>query len=545
MTDQYEELIKSVKILKENQAKRESKINEIASNYKNKKEQIDTHYQKISSLLADLETEINAIENKKSELISSFSSIAEEIPKKEETLPYKKFYIRESLFTKLLRKTNYQTLYNMTLSFLILNGLIYILNIYNNVSSNPFQKESLSLYISGFFLFVKFSTFKHILGLLLIIFINCTSRRMSLLIVPSLLIGIVLFILFNEKVFPTSTFSSMIKGLHYWDNITFILKILAYFFEKKLCITYLNYCKTKGINPEIKNSTIIIKDNGENDEIIFEFKRFNPLKECLHYWKFYLLPTFIYRDQYPKSSSKSTSAIFIHLINCALCFIFLFVGVEVCLIPLLRANLVDLSFEKLTNLFVSFILYSVCGLFVVIFGFSHSYSNFTAELFNFGDKQFYDDFYNAEDPKTFIEKLSYIYTDFCRYYIYSIVYNLFLTKKSEIIKEISKNILSIIFLCVIVDYVVYACIHTNSPIISMCLTFTFFASFPMKMIKGDSRLVVNWLFLTSGLGFIAMILGSEMYLSWSGIKFDKLGYIERHSPKIYNLFMHPDRVIGK
>ena len=69
---------------------------------------------------------------------------------------------------------------------------------------------------------------------------------------------------------------------------------MAYFFEKKLCITYLNYCKAKEINPEIKNSTIIIKDNGANDEIIFEFKRFNPIKECLHYWKFYLLPYTFY-----------------------------------------------------------------------------------------------------------------------------------------------------------------------------------------------------------------------------------------------------------
>ena len=77
----------------------------------------------------------------------------------------------------------------------------------------------------------------------------------------------------------------------------------------------------------------------------------------------------------------------------------------------------------------------------------------------------------------------------------------------------------------------------------MCLTITFFASFPMKLIKGDGGLVVNWLFLTSGMGFIGLILGSEIYLDNIGVKFDKLSFIEHHIPKMYNLFMHPDKMV--
>ena len=55
--------------------------------------------------------------------------------------------------------------------------------------------------------------------------------------------------------------------------------------------------------------------------------------------------------------------------------------------------------------------------------------------------------------------------------------------------------------------------------------------------------MVNWLFLTSGMGFIGLILGSEIYLDNIGVKFDKLSFIEQHIPKIYNLFMHPDKMV--
>ena len=73
MTDQYEELINNVKLLKENQIRKETKVKEIASSYTVKKNEINSHFSKISTLLKELETEVEAIENKKTELIDAFS----------------------------------------------------------------------------------------------------------------------------------------------------------------------------------------------------------------------------------------------------------------------------------------------------------------------------------------------------------------------------------------------------------------------------------------------------------------------------------------
>ena len=541
MTDQYEELIKNLKLLKENQIRKETKVKEIASSYTVKKNEINSHFSKISTLLKELETEVEAIENKKTELIDAFSFDKKD-DNIDQNLPYKKFYVRESLFTKLLRKTNYQTIYNMTLSFLILNGLIYLLNIYNGISRNPFSSSNFSVYIKGFFEFVQYFIVKNVMSFLLIFLMNILPRSIIVYLIPNGMIGIIVMVLFNEKVFATKNFSSIIKGLHYWDNITFILKLFSYYCEKKLYVTYLAYNSYHNINQGNPNYSlsIQIKDAGDSD-IIFEFTKFNNIKEAKHYFRFYLLPTFIYRDEYPKP--KTSSHILSHLMNCILCFIFLYIGVEVGLIPLLKAKLTEISFINLANLFVSFTLFCVCGLFVIIFGCSHSYSNFTSSLLRFGDKHFYDDFYNAKDPKTFIEKVSYIYCDFCKYYICPIAKQIFIKNGTDLSKSIVDNLITIGFLCLIVDYIVYSCIHTNSPIISMCLTITFFASFPMKLIKGDGGLVVNWLFLTSGMGFIGLILGSEIYLDNIGVKFDKLSFIEQHIPKIYNLFMHPDKMV--
>ena len=165
MTDQYEELINNVKLLKENQIRKETKVKEIASSYTVKKNEINSHFSKISTLLKELETEVET------ELIDAFSFDKKD-DNIDQNLPYKKFYVRESLFTKLLRKTNYQTIYNMTLSFLILNGLIYLLNIYNGISRNPFSSSNFSVYIKGFFEFVQYFIVKNVMSFLLIFLMN-------------------------------------------------------------------------------------------------------------------------------------------------------------------------------------------------------------------------------------------------------------------------------------------------------------------------------------------------------------------------------------
>ena len=233
MTDQYEQLINNVKLLKENQIRKETKVKEIASSYTVKKNEINSHFSKISTLLKELETEVEAIENKKTELIDAFSFDKKD-DNIDQNLPYKKFYVRESLFTKLLRKTNYQTIYNMTLSFLILNGLIYLLNIYNGISRNPFSSSNFSVYIKGFFEFVQYFIVKNVMSFLLIFLMNILPRSIIVYLIPNGMIGIIVMVLFNEKVFATKNFSSIIKGLHYWDNITFILKLFSYYCEKKL-----------------------------------------------------------------------------------------------------------------------------------------------------------------------------------------------------------------------------------------------------------------------------------------------------------------------
>ena len=180
MTDQYEELINNVKLLKENQIRKETKVKEIASSYTVKKNEINSHFSKISTLLKELETEVEAIENKKTELIDAFSFDKKD-DNIDQNLPYKKFYVRESLFTKLLRKTNYQTIYNMTLSFLILNGLIYLLNIYNGISRNPFSSSNFSVYIKGFFEFVQYFIVKNVMSFLLIFLMNILNMLLVML----------------------------------------------------------------------------------------------------------------------------------------------------------------------------------------------------------------------------------------------------------------------------------------------------------------------------------------------------------------------------
>jgi hypothetical protein len=523
---------------------REIKINKILTEFNSKKQILEEHYSKITNLLEQLNTELTFIEEQNQSLINLCSLTENKHTNKNQKiqLPYKKFYIRESNLTLLFKINNYQAIYNMLLCNLILNTCIYLLTICNKETTiTLFNYNYLSSYMSGICKFLLYCSFKLGLSGIVVIAINTLPKTISIIFVISVLTFANLFIIFNENICSTKHFSNLILTLHYWDNISIILKVLAYFFEKTLYITFQCYDKQK---PKLKQYlTINISDDGKNDKIVFSFEKFCVVKELRSFYRFYLLPTLIYRDRYPFSEYSASHLKFSHGLNCLLCLLFLFYGMEIWVLPLLKELLVPetFTFETLVYLFLSCTFYFVISLFVLFFGFAHSYSNFIAESLNFGDKKFYDDFYTASNPKTFIEKLSYIYINFCRFYISFILQKYIFKSKSKFLD----NFVLIVFLCIIVDYIVYACIHTSSPIITICVFICLGVSFPLMKVKSDLVFLLNWMFLTTGIGVIALILSTEMYFNYIQLKFDlsKLNWIMRHIPKIILFYIHPELIV--
>ncbi len=541
----YDNLMKGIELLKKNFKERDDTIKTLQDNYYKKKTELENKSKKIETLLSELQKEVNDVEKIKDDIIEEIVNKKESICEKEEKkkLPYKKFYIRKSLLTELLEKKTYQAIYNIIFSYFIMNIILYFLNLYIEGKSLPINFQNIREYINDYIHFIYYYFIKKIFIAFYVILINITpnlNQPINLLILNFILI-INIFVFYNQKLLVTTNFSLLLKIIFYYDNANCILKMLSYFFEKKLFITYKIYCEYNKIKINIpKNYIIIIKDLGDiNNQIEFEFKPSNLLNEITNFQKFYIISTYIYRDTYPKN--KRNNKTLNHFFNTIFCIIFCYLLFEICVIPLLiNINTeTNLDIATFAYIFVSFILVSILGFFVLFFGLIHSLGNFTADLCNFEDRYFYSNFYEASNPIKLTKKLSYVLIDFFNYYIIILFYKFFLKKDNIQRYNLFNNIIKYLFIALICDSILYFSFGINYPHLFVSLQIFLFISYPIEKIKGDTKYLITWNIIITGIGAVFMIIISEIYFSENKIEFDfgDLNKFKQFIPKIILLLV--------
>ena len=541
----YDNLMKGIELLKKNFKERDDAIKMFQDNYCKKKTELENKSKKIETLLSELQNEVNDVEKIKDDIIEQIVNKNESIYKKEEKkkLPYKKFYIRKSLLTELLEKKTYQAIYNIIFSYFIMNIILYFLNLYIEGKSLPINLQNIGEYINDYIHFIYYFIIKKLFIIFYIILINMTpnlNEYINFLILNFILI-INIFVFYNQKLLVTCNFSLLLKIIFYYDNASCVLKMLSYFFEKKLFITYKIYCEYNKNKINIpKNNIIIIKDLGDsNNQIEFEFKPSNLLNEIKNFQKFYIISTYIYRDEYPKN--KSNYKTLNHFFNTIFCIIFCYLLFEICIIPLLinMNTKTNLDIATFAYIFVSFILVSILGFFVSFFGFIHSFGNFTADLCNFGDRYFYSNFYEASNPIKLTKKLSYVLIDFFNYYLIQLFYKFFLLKDNNQQFHLLNNIIKYLFVALFCDSILYFSFGINYPHLFVSLQIFLFISYPIAKIKGDTKYLLTWNIIITGIGAIFMIIISEIYFNENKIEFDfgDLNKFNQFIPKIILLLM--------
>lgn len=530
MVDRIDDLIKCLKELKEEKLSAEQKSLKVFEIFKREQENFNKSSECVYEKIEDLKQEVILIDSKREAFFKnldkiftssnltpisdedfSFSYNQNNNKREEDNIKIKRFYKQESYLSELMKKINYQTIYNIFFSFLVINIAIFTLQ---GVIEDKFivNFSNIFTHFDGFLDLLKILFLKQCFAIMFVIIINFLifnfgrNRLKRFNIIFIIILKISFFLIF-KLLSPNGKFSIFMRIINYLDNLGCLLKVFAYYLEKVLMLSLDFSCKinkdimernfTEKIDStENNNKSFVIIDNGT--ELKFDFKRLLLDKEIKNFIFFYFSPTLIYRDTYPMIKKRNYPKIFLHASNMLFSIMFIFLLMDLTFFPFLQDKEFDFLRKDFVRTLVTFCLYSMILLFVVFFGFFHSYLNLSAEVLLFADKNFYSDFFNSLNPKDFMLKLSYYYVDFFEYYLFSLLKPYF-----------SKSFVIIVSYCIVLEYILSCSFNNFCPIIATAMIFCYLSSFLFYLIKIHQKQFLNWIFVTFFTGFSFLLMFVE------------------------------------
>jgi sterol O-acyltransferase len=208
------------------------------------------------------------------------------------------------------------------------------------------------------------------------------------------------------------------------------------------------------------------------------------------YFYFLCVPTFLYRDAYPRTEKINWKQVCYHLLEgSAVMFVMIFVTRTLIIPTVQDFGRVEYTVGKI---FLDFIQNTIGGC-VYLFGgfifFHHNIPNLVAELTTFGDRFFYDDWWTCTDYYGWFQKWNtsvkdwlncYIFKD-CRDYIF--IGNLVMAKFTVFV-----------FSGVLHEWIMSSLFRTFVPI---CFLKLIFVAFPVCLLSLPKTAVLNVMFLFS------------------------------------------------
>ncbi|KAL3268271.1 hypothetical protein HHI36_007395 [Cryptolaemus montrouzieri] len=172
---------------------------------------------------------------------------------------------------------------------------------------------------------------------------------------------------------------------------------------------------------------------------VFKYKEKSDEKLILptfrHYVYFILVPTLVYRDEYPRTSKVRWRVVATHGLEILAVLIFYSFVMERFLIPQYK----DFGIEKFTyaQVFLMFLETSFPGVLYLLSTFYlvlHLVQNFFAEILQFGDRMFYKDWWTSTDFTTWYRTWNVVVHDWLYTYIYKDCYEILFPKNKNIAK---------------------------------------------------------------------------------------------------------------
>lgn len=141
--------------------------------------------------------------------------------------------------------------------------------------------------------------------------------------------------------------------------------------------------------------------------------------EVKRYSYFFLAPTLIYRDEYVKTRKIRWNIVFKNAVTFMFLIFYVWSIFKAMCIPLFKDTVENPG--GIRQFFSSVIFSTISGIVCLLslfYGILHCWVNLFGELLKFGDRLFYEDWWNVRDFAGYYRKWNIIVHEFLYYYIY-------------------------------------------------------------------------------------------------------------------------------
>ncbi|XP_035704929.1 sterol O-acyltransferase 2 isoform X2 [Folsomia candida] len=235
----------------------------------------------------------------------------------------------------------------------------------------------------------------------------------------------------------------------------------------------------------------------------------SPCPSFSRYLYFYLAPTLIYKDQYPRSSTIRWNVVcwnFAQVFGCIF-YANMVVG-KACALYFSKFGLPGhpMTPSMLCNAIFSLMLPGILGL---VFGFYlllHSWHNAFAEMLRFGDRLFYKDWWNRSSFSDYYKTWNLIVHDWLYTYVFKDAWESGLGRRYKVLPTTLVFLVSSVFH----EYILAFSLNFFLPVLFILFGGFGFALY-FKNIEGSAGNVFMWVGLTAGTGIIVSTYSMEYF----------------------------------
>ncbi|XP_055934625.1 sterol O-acyltransferase 1-like isoform X2 [Argiope bruennichi] len=343
--------------------------------------------------------------NKPSKTMNGSADVAQEKENvsKKASLPKKVFRHRNSVLTDLMEVNHLQTVYNISVAIVVLlflNSVIYYLATPNKFwediemirwgASNVtlLAKTWISFNILAFLVFFGFKIWVRVR--------NKIHTKIADFVFLWLFIATsVLMFVGTAYVMLQNVFKPIIHFSIMCEQVRIYMKV--YSFVRESAPRVLQYKPSKDGNQE------------------------HNLYPTIKHYTFYLFaPVLIYRDSYPRRKEINYKFALAQLFKFFACIFICYSGILRFMVDVFQnTGITPFSLTELSLMYAGSMVIGALTMFVMFYAVLHSWLNFFAEMLRFGDREFYQDWWNSTSFSQYYRKWNIVVHDWLYTYIYA------------------------------------------------------------------------------------------------------------------------------
>lgn len=156
-----------------------------------------------------------------------------------------------------------------------------------------------------------------------------------------------------------------------------------------------------------------------HDGYMPQIKFYKVSRELNNFIYFHFAPTLIYRDRYIKGPPTQYSKVVFHFVNFFMCILLTYMLFKIFCLPVFSKTGVEPGNWKdfVFSVFSGIVPGSLC-MFILFFGLLHSFFNGFAELLQFPDRHFYEDWWNSREFGAYYRRWNIVVHEWLYYYVY-------------------------------------------------------------------------------------------------------------------------------